>query len=343
MKKRKHSKSKHKSKQFLGLNKALTFLILSFSLLVFLATIIIISYNFGIEEGQEKHETIVYKTKEENKLLRQRLQQTLKKDHCDSVVEKDQYTKHRIRERLKQLPSIVQKKAVKTLKPEPHYKNLKTIKTVCKPKLAIILDDVSFASEVRHVKALGLKVNFSFFPPTPRHPQTARLASREPFYMVHLPLEAMNFTSEEPRTLHVNDSFKMMKDRLKDIKKDFPRLKYVNNHTGSKFTSDYNAVRKLFKAARSLDLDIIDSRTIASTQLPQVYEDAHRSLLFRDVFLDHKADVSYICGQMKEAVNRAIQQGKAIAIGHPRRNTIKALKACKSYFDLVELVYVTEL
>jgi polysaccharide deacetylase 2 family uncharacterized protein YibQ len=183
----------------------------------------------------------------------------------------------------------------------------------------------------------------SFFPVTKKHPQTARLARKEPFYMVHLPLEAMNFSAEEPLTLRVNDSMATMEKRLRSIKKDFPRLRYVNNHTGSKFTSDYKAVSKLYKAARKHNIDIVDSRTIASTQLPEVYKDFNRKLLSRDVFLDHKADVNYICGQIKLAVNTAIHNGKAIAIGHPRRDTIKALKECKSYLNEVNLVYLFEL
>lgn len=349
MRKRKHKK--HKSKQFLGLNKALTLSILAFSLLVFIGGMVFVAYSLGFEEAKEKQAVAIYKAKADNELLRNRLKQTLNKDEyaTPEVVKKYQHSNETIAHRMKGISKVVlpeviypEKQPAKVVPPVGVVKY--THKGKPKPKLALILDDVSFPLEVRNVKALGLqKVNFSFFPVTHKHPQTAKLASREPFYMVHLPLEAMHFSAEEPKTLHVNDSMQKMQQRLLDIKKDFPRLRFVNNHTGSKFTSDNDAVTKLFKAARGLNLDIIDSRTIASTKLPEVYDRFDRRLLSRDVFLDHKSDVNYICGQIKLAVDTAITNGQAIAIGHPRKHTIKALRKCKSYFNKVDLVYVTEL
>ena len=345
MKKRKHKKPK--ARQFLGLNKVLTLSILTFSLLAFVGGMVFVAYSLGFEEAKEKQAVAIYKAKADNELLRNRLQQTLNENEYapdTKEVKRYQHANETIAHRMKDIPRVVlpQKLPPKVVAPLGVVKY--THKTTRKPKLAIILDDVSFPSEVRSVKALGLKkINFSFFPVTDKHPQTAKLASREPFYMVHLPLEAMHFSAEEPKTLHINDSMKKMKRRLSEIKKDFPRLRFVNNHTGSKFTSDNSAVTKLFKAARGLNLDILDSRTIASTKLPEVYHSFQRKLLSRDVFLDHQSDVGYICGQIKIAVDTAISKGKAIAIGHPRKHTIQALKKCKSYLSAVDLVYVTEL
>ncbi len=330
MKKRKQKK--RKVHNFLALNKALTYSILAVTLLLFMTGVVVVAYSLGFEDAKEKQSTMVYKIKEDNRLLRNRLKQTLG-DTDYSVPDVKSHEQYQSQKSMKNIPK-------QTL---THEELPSTKKRAKKAKLALILDDVSFPAEVRDVKALGIKVNFSFFPVTSKHPDTARLAKKEPFYMVHLPLEAMTFSAEEPKTLRVHDSMKKMERRLAAIKRDFPRLQYVNNHTGSKFTSDYEAVKKLYKAARKHNLDIVDSRTIATTQLPEVYKDFNRKLLSRDVFLDHEADVSYICGQMKLAVNTAIRNGKAIAIGHPRRETIKALKACKSYFDAVNLVYISEL
>lgn len=335
MKKRKHKK--RKSHEYRALNKGLTLAILSFSLLAFVGSTIYIAYSIGFEEAQEKQANVIYQTQADNNLLRNRLQATLQEKKY--ATPQSQVKEHKAQNivRMKAIPKVI------TPVHTPVVKKSYTPKKI-KPKLAIILDDVSYASEVRDVKSIGLKkVNFSFFPVTQRHPQTAKLASKEPFYMVHLPLEAMHFSAEEPKTLRINDSIQKMEQRFADIKKDFPRLRFVNNHTGSKFTSNTQAVTKLFKAARRYNLDIIDSRTIASTQLPQVYGNFHRKLLSRDVFLDHQSDVNYICGQIKIAVNTAIHKGKAIAIGHPRKHTIQALRACKSYLNAVDLVYVTEL
>ncbi|ELO6351461.1 divergent polysaccharide deacetylase family protein, partial [Campylobacter jejuni] len=75
-----------------------------------------------------------------------------------------------------------------------------------KPKLAIIIDDMANASQVRGLKALNLKLNPSFFPPDKNHSETPKLALKFDFYMVHLPLAAINYNKPEIDTLNPNDS-----------------------------------------------------------------------------------------------------------------------------------------
>ena len=70
-----------------------------------------------------------------------------------------------------------------------------------KPKLAIIIDDVSIKSHVDAVKSLGIPLTMSFLPPSRARPNSAKLASHEKIYMVHLPMEARNFNAEEDLTL----------------------------------------------------------------------------------------------------------------------------------------------
>ncbi|EDP1818152.1 divergent polysaccharide deacetylase family protein, partial [Campylobacter jejuni] len=71
-----------------------------------------------------------------------------------------------------------------------------------KPKLAIIIDDMANASQVRGLKALNLKLNPSFFPPDKNHSETPKLALKFDFYMVHLPLAAINYNKPELDTLN---------------------------------------------------------------------------------------------------------------------------------------------
>ena len=52
-----------------------------------------------------------------------------------------------------------------------------------KPKLAIIIDDVCTKTQVRRIHNLGLTVTMSFFPPSKVRPNSAKLASKEKFYV----------------------------------------------------------------------------------------------------------------------------------------------------------------
>lgn len=209
-----------------------------------------------------------------------------------------------------------------------------------KPLLAIIIDDVAFASEVSKIKALPFKVTPSFFPPTKRHPDTPKLASEFDFYMVHLPLEALHYPHPEPKTLLTTDSLDTINNRIKNIKKWFPRDKFLNNHTGSKFTSDYDSMMKLYTVLGRYNLIFIDSRTSADTVASKVAKNFHKKLLSRDVFIDNVADISYIQNQLKKAVAKAKQKGFAIAIGHPHPKTLQALKMSAALLKDVKLVYV---
>ncbi|EDO6934603.1 TPA: divergent polysaccharide deacetylase family protein [Campylobacter coli] len=212
-----------------------------------------------------------------------------------------------------------------------------------KPKLAIIIDDMANASQVRGLKALNLKLNPSFFPPDKNHSETPKLALKFDFYMVHLPLAAINYNKPELDTLNPNDSKERIFKKIKQIKKDFKDLRYINNHTGSLFTSNEKAMKKLYKAFEKEELIFVDSKTIASSKAPKVAKALGQIYIQRDVFLDNRDDVAYIKNQLIEAVRLAKQKGFAIAIGHPRKNTFKALEQSKDLLKSVELVYLSEI
>ncbi|WP_415249685.1 divergent polysaccharide deacetylase family protein [Sulfurimonas sp.] len=211
-----------------------------------------------------------------------------------------------------------------------------------KPKLAIIIDDVSVRSQVAAVKALGFDVTMSFLPPSAARPNSAKLAAKEDFYMVHLPMEAQNFSAEEPNTLRVSSSQKQVSSRVRDIKNMFPKVKYINNHTGSKYTEDERAMNRLILALNSNNISFVDSRTTSKTQVPKVMKNFALKYVARDVFLDHHMEKSYVKKQIKEAIRIAKSEGIAIAIGHPHKNTIAALKESRSLFKDIDLVLINK-
>lgn len=210
-------------------------------------------------------------------------------------------------------------------------------------RLAIIIDDMANISQVRALQALKLKLIPSFFPPDKNHIDTPKLALKFDFYMVHLPLAAMNYTKPELDTLNPSDSEKRIFKKIQQVKKDFKDLKFINNHTGSLFTCDEKAMKKLYKAFEKEELIFVDSKTIASSKAPKVAKALGQIYIQRDVFLDNRDDVAYIKNQLIEAVRLAKQKGFAIAIGHPRKNTFKALEQSKDLLKSVELVYLSEI
>ncbi len=319
--------------------------VLLLSLLILFAGIIsIVSYKKGHSDG-ERYAQSEYKkaqAKQEELLskitniaapkndLVGKLQDVLKKEQQNRQVDpKHEFDSNRLGRPPQGPKRVAQTKKI--------YSNFK------KPKLAIIMDDVSFSHDVSAIKSLNFPITMSFLPPSPAHPDSAKLASKEKVYMVHLPLEAMHFSAEEPITLRVSDSKDVINRRVKQVKSLFPRAYYVNNHTGSKFTSDQRAVKDLITALDNEGIGFLDSRTTAETKVPNVMESLGKPYIARDLFLDHEADVSYIEGQIKKAISKAKEHGSAIAIGHPRKETLQALKNSKRALQSVELVFVNKL
>ena len=211
------------------------------------------------------------------------------------------------------------------------------------PKLAIIIDDVSFPWQTRSIKEIPYKVSPSFFPPTKGHPETVRLSHEFEFAMIHLPMESKNYSSPEPDTLNISDSNDVIEKRIKRIKEWFPHLVYYNNHTGGSFTADYNAMDRLVKTMKDNGLIFVDSRTVGNSKAPEITKKYGMFLYSRDVFLDNSLEKGLIRIQLKEAVTKAKKHGYAIAIGHPHKNTLEVLKDSKDLLEGVDMVYLKDL
>lgn len=222
--------------------------------------------------------------------------------------------------------------------PKPPKREI--VKSSARPKLAIIIDDVSIQSHVSAIKGLKLPITMSFLPPSKSRPNSHTLAAKEEFYMVHLPMEAQSFKAEEPLTLKIDDSQLKISQRIVELKTLFPRVGYINNHTGSKFTANEPAMDKLISTLKSQNITFVDSRTTGNSKASKVSKKYGLNYIGRDVFLDHQMDKPYILSQIKKAIEIAKTHGSAIAIGHPHANTILAINESKKLFADVELVLV---
>ena len=331
------AKRKRKKSKSLTNEKFLRYLVWALAVVASFLVLFLVGYYFGYNGAKEdmaKKVTREFsahtkkppsKEPDTKKNLHKKLEAVLKKERVKTY---DITAKHEVEDN--RVLSPLQKETT------PKHKGKR-------PKLAIIFDDVSFPSQVKAIKSLHMKVTMSFFPPSAIHPNTPKLAAHERFYMIHLPMEAMHFHKEEPYTLRVGDSKEAIKERIAKIKKLFPRVHYINNHTGSKFTANKVSVEKLISVLEDHHIKFIDSRTTAKTQVPAVMKERGEPYMARDVFLDHQGDIASIKKQIRTAVRLAKKYGVAIAIGHPHPNTILALSQSKKLLKDVELVYIYQL
>ena len=211
------------------------------------------------------------------------------------------------------------------------------------PKLVIIIDDVASYEHINEIKKINLKLTPSLMPASSDFPNTPKIAKNLDFYMIHLPLEALKYNSNSIKTLKVNDSFEEISKEIYKIRKDFPNAKFINNHTGSKFTSNKKAVIKLLNALDKYGFIFIDSKTISNSKVEEVLKSKNQKYIFRDVFLDNTQNLKDIENELKKAVQIAKKRGFAIAIGHPKKQTLKVLRNSGDILKGVEVVYLKDI
>lgn len=237
-----------------------------------------------------------------------------------------------------------QKKYEDNIKQEKIEKNIeKKANIVPKPKLSIIIDDITASWQVKRIQDIGYPITMAFLPPNSRHKNSAKIAQNVKNHMIHLPVEATSKRFEEGDTLHVDDSYEIIEKRIAQVKKHYPEAKYLNNHTGSKFTSNPDAMDKLFKALKKYNFIFVDSRTTSKSVTKKYAKKYDLPYLSRNIFLDNKQDKTYIQNQLKKSVRIAKKKGQAIAIGHPHQITIKTLKESKDLLQEVDVVYIHQI
>ena len=211
------------------------------------------------------------------------------------------------------------------------------------PRLAIIMDDIATKKHMDAVKKIPFVITPSIFPATKKHPHTPEFARYLHNYMIHMPMEAFSFEHPEENTLLITDTLDIIEKKVAVIVNDFPDVMVINNHTGSKFTSNAEAMDRLFCVLDNYNINFVDSKTTANSKGKSTGELFNRVVLERNIFLDNEADVAYILNQLQKAVNYAKKHGEAIAICHPRAETFEAFNQAKEILTGVKMVYINEL
>ncbi len=212
-----------------------------------------------------------------------------------------------------------------------------------RPKLVIIIDDVTSASQLNKISSIGLKLTPSIFPPYQFAPQNNKLANNLEHYMVHLPMESGKVYDKQAKTLKLTDSKEQMEARIKEIRALFPMARFINNHTGSVFTANTHAMEMIYPMFKEQGFVFVDSRTTGQTAVPKIAKKYGQVYLARDTFIDNVQTINAIHKQLQFAVMMAKKRGYAIAIGHPHKTTLAALGSAKELLKDVDVVYIDEL
>ena len=296
----------------------------------------------------EEHKFEEY-TKELEKVIDEKteIEESINKENKIIQKKVEEIKEDKLKEKQKEKSSININETIKNKIDEKSIitkKDTFTYDKKIKPKIAIVIDDVTTQAQKDKILSMGYKINMAFLPPTKTHPDSAKIAQSLSFHMIHFPMQASGaFKGEEINTLTINDSYETIEKRVKQLREWYPNAVYTNNHTGSVFTENEEAVDKLFRALKKYNFIFVDSRTSAKSVAKKYAKKYDMPYIVRNTFIDNDRDFKSIQNQLKKAIEIAKKQGYAIAIGHPHTVTLEVLKDSKSLFREVEPIFINQL
>lgn len=208
-------------------------------------------------------------------------------------------------------------------------------------KLAVILDDAGYSeAAVASLATLPPQVAVAVLPNAPASAAVAealRAQGRE--LLLHMPMEPEgNGANPGDDALVVGLDPGEVRARLERALAVVGPVAGVNNHMGSRATSDAELMRHFMKALAGRGLYFLDSRTTPASVAASLAREAGIRTLRRDVFLDVVEDEGAVRSALATAASLARSKGQAVAIGHVHPLTLRVLHEELSRLSGVMLV-----
>jgi polysaccharide deacetylase 2 family uncharacterized protein YibQ len=227
--------------------------------------------------------------------------------------------------------------------------------TPAKPKgetgagsMAIVIDDCGYTiAPVAAFADMGRPLTFAVLPYREySNEAAARALSAGHLVILHLPLEPMDASAaSEPTVITTAMSDDEIKQMAAKAIESVPGIQGVNNHQGSKATSDRRVMKDVLGVIRSRNQFFIDSRTIGKTVAASVSREMGIRTGENELFIDNSSDVEQIKRQLRKAVDMAHKNGSVTVIGHARPNTVIAVREMIPEIEGagIRLVYANQL
>jgi polysaccharide deacetylase 2 family uncharacterized protein YibQ len=224
---------------------------------------------------------------------------------------------------------------------------VKPVPVPSRPKLAIVLDDWGYNTKnLDAVFQVGKPLTISVLPDLPYSTFIAQKAKEHGLEVIlHMPMEPKAKIKLELATLRTDMSENEIRAGLSKALNTVPGAVGINNHEGSKATEDRRFMKVVFDELKKNNMFFLDSLVTNYSVCEPAAKEAGIRFVKRSVFLDNESDPAYIKKQIGKAMDLAIKNGDAVAIGHDRPNTIAALKESIPLIESrgIEMTYVSNL
>jgi hypothetical protein len=197
------------------------------------------------------------------------------------------------------------------------------------PRIAIIIDDIGYDRKIANrLITTDPALTLSLLPKSPFRNEIAAAAREAGLeVMLHLPMEPEEYPHVDPGpgVLLTGMAPDALIGQLEADIADIPYITGVNNHMGSKLTTESAQLYQIFSVLKKKNLFFIDSRTTESSLCRASAKKLQLPFAERDVFLDNTLSEADITRQINHLADIAVRHGKAIGIGHPHPETCRVL------------------
>ena len=195
-------------------------------------------------------------------------------------------------------------------------------------KLAVIIDDCGYDIDlVRRLVKLNAPFSFAIIPYRDYSSDVLHIINGGgQVAMLHLPMEPMDPSamSEGKHTVLTSMDDKSIRALTRDMTSSLPGISGVNNHQGSKATSDERAMTAVLKELKSQGLFFVDSNTYSKSLGDKLAAQMGVPTGRNNIFLDNSTNEDEIIKKIWQAAAIADKYGSAIAICHARPHTVNA-------------------
>ena len=187
-----------------------------------------------------------------------------------------------------------------------------------KAKLFVIIDDVGYSlDDLSQFLELDIPLTFAILPNLEHSLAAAELILQHDHqYILHLPMEPLDRSLIDPQAILVSDSDQIVRNKIIAMTASLPNIQGVNNHMGSRASSDERIMRILFEQLKAQDLFFVNSRTSADAIRHEMADEIGLAYLERHLFLDHVTHPQAIAIALAQGTAQALASGEAVLIGH---------------------------
>ncbi len=196
------------------------------------------------------------------------------------------------------------------------------------PMVAIVIDDLGLL-EAATESAIALHPAFTlaFLPYGEKAAELAQKAHQAGHeVLLHMPMEPDGPVDPGPGALITGLAPEEIRERISLALDRVPSAMGLNNHMGSRFTADAEAMAVVLDEINLRGMMVLDSVTTPNSVVSELAKAIGVPSESRDVFLDNDRDPALIHQQLDELERIAQVTGQAIALGHPYRETIAVLE-----------------